>query len=224
VDLLVRARVSGFVHMLVVRSRAAAANPALRTVRYGLTGKGLSLRQRPDGTLAGVDDTDAALVTSGPAVMWDSAAAARADAGSSHTAMTGAHRLAVETPDGVRGRHVGMRLAGGQLEITPSRQLLEDPATVFPVLIDPFFSTSNWPWAYADQSMRMDLQEFRRNLLVNPRFSSSRTGWSELLTGPAMLGTSASGASRWRSRPDPGLWGAPRPGARGALPSSGRST
>jgi hypothetical protein len=61
-----------------------------------------------------------------------------------------------------------MRLAGGQLEITPSRQLLEDPATVFPVLIDPFFSTSNWPWAYADQSMRMDLQEFRRNALVNP--------------------------------------------------------
>jgi hypothetical protein len=49
-------------------------------------------------------------------------------------------------------REVGMRLSGGQLVITPDQRMLTDPATAYPVAIDPTFETPSWPWAYASQT------------------------------------------------------------------------
>src|SRR5439155_8341471 len=52
VDLRVRAAVDGFTHVLVVKSRDAAADAALRELRYGLGGPDVSVAQTPDGGLS----------------------------------------------------------------------------------------------------------------------------------------------------------------------------
>src|SRR5262245_1888836 len=73
VDLRVRALSTGFTYALVVKTRKAAANHALRQIRLGLRGEGLTLRDRPGGIEA-VDKAGKAVITSsGAASMWDSA-------------------------------------------------------------------------------------------------------------------------------------------------------
>jgi hypothetical protein len=72
VDLQVRATVTGLTYALVVKTRAAAANPALRQLRLPVRGKGLHLRQRPGGVEA-VDRTGKVILASADASMWDSA-------------------------------------------------------------------------------------------------------------------------------------------------------
>lgn len=72
VDLVLTAQAEGFAEMLVVKTPAAAANPALAAVRFATTASGLRLRQDTAGALTAVDDSGATLFGSGTPVMWDS--------------------------------------------------------------------------------------------------------------------------------------------------------
>src|SRR6266508_4857335 len=72
VDLIVTAQPAGFSQVLVVRTRQAAANPALSTLRFQVQATGLAVRSRAGGFVA-VDAAGATVFTSPAPLMWDSA-------------------------------------------------------------------------------------------------------------------------------------------------------
>ncbi|MCE6995373.1 DNRLRE domain-containing protein [Saccharothrix sp. S26] len=118
VDLRVRATDQGFGHDLVVRTREAAADPALARVRFGLATKGLSLRADEAGNLSATDASGAVVHSAAAPLMWDS-------------------------PDGDAPRterRVGVELGDGTLTLLPDPALLADPAARLPIVIDPYHS------------------------------------------------------------------------------------
>ncbi|MEV7834882.1 FG-GAP-like repeat-containing protein [Streptomyces subrutilus] len=81
VDLRVAADATGFSHQLIVKTRAAAADPALASLDFGLKGNGLTLRKEPNGELRALDPAGRPLFTSAKPQMWDSGADQPAPAG-----------------------------------------------------------------------------------------------------------------------------------------------
>jgi hypothetical protein len=72
VDLVLRATADGFIQVLVVKSAAAAANPALREIAYPVSGRGVTLAENGQGGFTATDPAGAVVVQSGGAAMWDS--------------------------------------------------------------------------------------------------------------------------------------------------------
>ncbi|MEW2386534.1 LamG-like jellyroll fold domain-containing protein [Micromonospora sp. NPDC047707] len=130
VDLRVQAKPQGFSHVLSVKNPRAAKNPALARVRFGLRGDGLSVRTEPSGALIAVDKRGELMFRAPPPRMWDSGPTATA-------AGTPARREAV----------LPVRLTAGVLTLTPDQKLLRDPATRFPVEIDPDWHAGRSAWA-----------------------------------------------------------------------------
>ncbi|WP_283139348.1 DNRLRE domain-containing protein [Rhizohabitans arisaemae] len=116
VDLLIIANPDGFVHHLVVKNRAAAANPALRTLRFGLRERGVNVSETPVGGLRATAPGGQEVFTAPEPTMWDS----------SHRSK----KILREAP-------MAAEVSGDRLEIVPDATLLDDPATVYPVTIDP---------------------------------------------------------------------------------------
>ncbi|WP_370943433.1 LamG-like jellyroll fold domain-containing protein [Amycolatopsis sp. cg5] len=129
VDLKIKASVEGYTETLVVKTREAAKNPRLAKVPFGLhkknTSVGLAKGQgrggkpgdvAPDGIE--VKDEQGAVLFNGDATrMWDSSA-------------VGPRREAV----------MGVELASDKVTIAPDQAFLSDPATQYPVELDP----DNW--------------------------------------------------------------------------------
>ncbi|GAA1717785.1 hypothetical protein GCM10009745_78210 [Kribbella yunnanensis] len=126
VDLRIVAGVADFQHLLVVKNRAAAANPALKTLRYPMSSDGLKLSVRKDGTTIGRGPKGETVYTAPPPTMWDA---------------TG-KRVAV-----------GIKLAGSAIVLTPDQKLLADPKTRFPVLIDPDLNGKPVNWLHVSTLM-----------------------------------------------------------------------
>jgi Concanavalin A-like lectin/glucanases superfamily len=120
VDLTLRAAVEGFTERLVVRTRAAAADPRLAEIRFDLTTTGVALRPDGGGGLTGTDSSGAQAVAVPAPAMWDAAAARQAP--------------------------VGMSLEGGQLVLHPDLSMLRAATTRFPVTIDPSFNANRLNW------------------------------------------------------------------------------
>ncbi|MFI7231534.1 LamG-like jellyroll fold domain-containing protein [Nonomuraea angiospora] len=141
VDLLVRAEVDGFAHTLVVKDRAAAANPALAKVTLGLRAEGLDVARR-DGRLAAADRAGGGEVFEAPgAIMWDSGEGAAPD------------ELAKGPAPLSRVAGMDTAVAGGSLTLTPDLAMINDPATRFPVYIDPVWKTVKASaWAYVSRA------------------------------------------------------------------------
>jgi hypothetical protein len=120
VDLRVRATADGFSDVLVIKSPAAATNPALGRLHFGLSTSGVTAAVGESGELSAVDGSGRPWFAAPPAMMWDS------------TGTAAAHR-----GPGTRSRQARMsaRLAGGTLTVTPDPKLLK--ATRFPVFVDP---------------------------------------------------------------------------------------
>lgn len=113
VDLRMTATAQGFKEVLVVKDGAAAENPELAELRFGLDTKGIELRDNGHGNLTARDAKGEQVFGSGAPMAWDSAAA----------------------------RAVGrLDLKKDELVLRPDRKLLSDPATTFPVYIDPDFA------------------------------------------------------------------------------------
>ncbi|MEV0132535.1 LamG-like jellyroll fold domain-containing protein [Dactylosporangium sp. NPDC050688] len=149
VDLVLTAEPEGFSEVLVLRERAAAANPALRTLRLSLTAAGLTLRAAGGGFEA-TDGAGRVEFTSPAPRMWDStgdrhAAGATADG---VAAVLGAGGRSAERPvGGDRVATMATSVSGTDLTITPDHALLDDPATVFPVYVDPSVTAARSDWA-----------------------------------------------------------------------------
>ncbi len=120
VDLVVQSTRQGFEQFLVVKSRAAVAQVA--TVAFGFEGPGATAaKQEPDGAITLTGRTGRRTVRIPAPLMWD----ARKD-------VTGrpAHRKPIRT---------GLARTEGRVDLTltPDMAWLRDPATAFPVTIDP---------------------------------------------------------------------------------------
>lgn len=139
VDLRVRATDQGFGHELVVRDRAAAANPALARITFGLRAHGVRVAADGAGNLAATDPSGAVVFSAKAPTMWDS---------------PGGDAARTERP-------VGVEVGEGTVTLVPDRAMLADPATRFPLVIDPQYSYhtpnagSSWTLlrrAFPDQS------------------------------------------------------------------------
>lgn len=140
VDLVVRATVDGFSHLLLVKSAQAAANPRLGAITYRLGGAGATAT--PDGGVVLTAADGSTLVSAASADMWDSTAApAVEEAFGSSAAGPGS---------GSRQARMGVVASGSDLTIVPDAALLTGPDTVYPVYLDPAFTVGRTRWAYAN--------------------------------------------------------------------------
>ncbi|MFJ2031529.1 phospholipase A2 [Streptosporangium sp. NPDC087985] len=142
VDLVVTADVDGFAEKLVVKNREAATNPALARVRFPVMSEKGTLTADKDGNNAILNAKGEPVFVASAAEMWDGADER------ARTRSPGA-KAGVQAGAG-RHRLMKTRINGGALEVTPDRDVLADPATEFPVVIDPGFTSTRSAWTYVD--------------------------------------------------------------------------
>ncbi|MET9315193.1 LamG-like jellyroll fold domain-containing protein [Kribbella sp. NPDC003505] len=137
VDLVVDAAAEGFSYNLVVKNRAAAADPALRSLTFPVATQNLDLRTAQTGRPGYVDASGKQVLSAGEALMWDSTGTVASKTRSSAAAVA-------EGPGGQAKRAL-MTFEGSPdgLTLTPDQRLLTDAATVFPVVLDPTIMTVN---------------------------------------------------------------------------------
>ncbi|SES46330.1 Concanavalin A-like lectin/glucanases superfamily protein [Actinokineospora terrae] len=140
VDLKMTAQVDGYAQHFVVKTREAAANPALAHLRLGLKSTGVTLREVGIGGLEGVDAAGETVFASGESYMWDA-------------------KPRVETDNPGLGKAlVGVEVAADSLSLVPDQAMLTAADTVFPVIIDPTLRTldrSGWTTIYDDGTSSM---------------------------------------------------------------------
>ncbi|WP_461012106.1 LamG-like jellyroll fold domain-containing protein [Streptomyces capparidis] len=142
VDLAVQVHPDGFTYHLVLHTREAAADPALRTVRFPVHTQGLSVRAGDAGTATLVDAGGHAVISSGSALMWDagtsSAPARRAAVRDSAEGQDPLDVADTLRPSATSRTSVADTDASDEaLSIVPDQDFLTDDATVFPVVLDP---------------------------------------------------------------------------------------
>ena len=156
VDLAVRAEPDGYVEHLVIKTAEAAKNPALAKIRLGMTTEGVSLRNKPDGGLDATDAKGTVVFTAPPAAMWDAKDTAKeSDAKATEAPAAkapGAKGLSPDQPakagkqldtPGAGARRATAKFAVEKqaLTVIPDQALLTNPATTFPVVVDPDWHT-----------------------------------------------------------------------------------
>ncbi|MDH6124805.1 LamG domain-containing protein [Kitasatospora sp. GP82] len=159
VDLKLTATATGFSQVVVVRTAEAAKNPELDQLRLGLQGDGLTIRTEANGSLLAVDKGAGGTVFQAPKpLMWDSSKATTASGAASRPAVRSAARTAADgsAQSGTAGRsaQVGVAVTPSQdaIVLTPNQTLLKDPATVYPVMIDPSWDSPHAAeWAGVSQ-------------------------------------------------------------------------
>ncbi|GAB3700328.1 hypothetical protein GCM10028815_06570 [Mariniluteicoccus flavus] len=145
IDLVVRTSpIDGMAQYLVVKDRAAASSPLLSNLVLTWTATGVSLRKSPAGGLDAVAADGSVAFTVPVPQMWGSALGVTAGTG-----VTAAEKArdVVARPIEAKTAVVGVELAGNRLQLTPSRAMLDDPATVYPVVIDPIIYERKMRWA-----------------------------------------------------------------------------
>ncbi|WP_018353078.1 LamG-like jellyroll fold domain-containing protein [Longispora albida] len=154
VDLQVTASADGFSEVLVVKNREAAKNPALKKLAFPTTTKGLTAKS---GDGKRVDFTDGAgrkVVSTSSAEMWDAASERASSSGSQSQpqSRSGVQAKAAPAAPQAQGKRAVMPVAatGTAIELTPDAAMLADPATEYPVKIDPLFTFGPHGWWYVD--------------------------------------------------------------------------
>ncbi|MFC7531499.1 DNRLRE domain-containing protein [Actinoplanes sp. GCM10030250] len=145
VDLVITANTAGFSEVVVVKSRTAAANPALAALRFGLSGAGLAAGRTREGGVEVRDRTGLRLLSGAAPTMWDSRSGSAAAVGAGHAS-------AIGPVEGNRTAVMGVAVDRAAVTVRPDRSLLTDPATVFPVFIDPQFNAGRPHWTMVNRS------------------------------------------------------------------------
>ncbi|MEU6404635.1 LamG-like jellyroll fold domain-containing protein [Streptomyces sp. NPDC046985] len=140
-DLTVRATPDGFSENLVVKSREAAQNPDLASIRFPVSVTGVTARDTGAGGAAFVDDGGRPVFTTGTALMYDSAAASAPTAALTRGTLRAASAPIVANTDGpAPGAHTAtmdVTVSDDDLTLKPDQSFLRDPDTEYPVVLDP---------------------------------------------------------------------------------------
>ncbi|MEV4135449.1 ricin-type beta-trefoil lectin domain protein [Dactylosporangium sp. NPDC049742] len=150
VDLQVQSTVDGFGYSLIVKTRQAAANPALTRLKFGLTTTGWSLRGRPGGGYEARDAAGKVAASAGQALMWDSAGVPGALRSLAAARTAGPNSALRHVPDDSRKANLPTTVEGGSLVIVPDAAMLADPSVAYPVVIDPWTGVGRTRWGYAN--------------------------------------------------------------------------
>jgi hypothetical protein len=144
-DLVVRATATGFSHVLVVRTKAAADLDAVRHLRFDLGGDA-HVERLSDGSLQAIAG-DTAVASAGAPAMWDSSGAPM----SLRTASAAAGGSSVIAPsDAAKVAAVGTTVdRAGDLTLSPDPALLASASLTYPLYIDPAWDPARNRWAYA---------------------------------------------------------------------------
>jgi hypothetical protein len=138
----------GFSDILIVHDAAAAANPKVKQLTFAASAQGLSLSATPSGGM-NATTTDGALDYTGPQpLMWDSStpptAMAKLTADAESTAVDAPTAPTVSSADGpgvgALVDQVPMSTTSTTFTLTPDATVLADPATTYPVYIDPYMN------------------------------------------------------------------------------------
>ncbi|GLY94136.1 LamG-like jellyroll fold domain-containing protein [Actinoplanes sp. NBRC 103695] len=135
VDLKMTARASGYSKVLVIKNRKAAANPELGRLKLGVKTKGLKLTTGKDQTITAVDDKGRPVFQSAAPKLWDTGRAA---------SPAKQDRAPVEDSKRAIG---SVEVTPRQIAVVADQKLLKDPATRYPVYLDPDFNTPMDGWA-----------------------------------------------------------------------------
>ncbi|MGW8362913.1 ricin-type beta-trefoil lectin domain protein [Streptomyces wedmorensis] len=151
----------GYTTVVILRSPAAAANPAVRNLSFPTVTKGLTLAKDKDGNLTANSGGDTVFRAPAP-LMWTAKEARKPAArGAKYADMDAAEPSAktngnvdgLSSAEGPGSRATVARIpvtsakvngsaqrATGAIALTPSTELLDDPDTSYPVYIDPAWS------------------------------------------------------------------------------------
>ncbi|MET9438749.1 FG-GAP-like repeat-containing protein [Streptomyces sp. NPDC006551] len=169
VDLQLKAEVEGFSQLVVVKTREAAANPQLATLKYTMSTVGVTVATDPaTGAVTATNPAGQLVFTSPSPVMWDSTTASSAQ--SSAATQTSSQAVAeateaapgssFEQPPGAKEAVMPTTVNGNTLQITPDQGLLTAPDTSYPVFIDP-----SWAWGIRNNWTRISKKYPNKNYL-----------------------------------------------------------
>lgn len=160
-DLRLTATPDGFTQLLVVKSAEAANSPRLAELRLRFLASGMAVRETPEGGIEAVDRGAGGVVFEAPTpVMWDSSPGEATDASSSGASARSVPQAGTggseEPGAGESGQlaRVGVDVpaGGGELVLTPDRDVLAGEDTVYPVFIDPqWYSPKASAWTMASK-------------------------------------------------------------------------
>ena len=143
VDLQLNADADGFSDVLVVKTRQAAQDPELAQLKFTTATTGLRLTEDSAGGLQATDPGGGGVVFEAPQpVMWDSATAPDTTQATKPKAVRAATGDPADGPGGAPHQApIDVQVSAGALTLTPDQAMLTDPATDFPVYIDPVYKT-----------------------------------------------------------------------------------
>ncbi|TXS52772.1 hypothetical protein EAO77_19600 [Streptomyces sp. t39] len=156
VDLTATANDVSFSHALVVKTPEAAENPAVRSIEFGLQTKGLQVTQSEAGEILAKTPSDNVLFTAPQPHMWDSAGSDTATATDPKTPKAASsagipllHDTLEGATDGSNRAKLDVELEDAKLTLRPDIKMLDDPDTVYPVVIDPKWAPDAWKNAWS---------------------------------------------------------------------------